>query len=203
MKFRAEMVEGHFGDGSKFGVQITYLREEEPLGTAGSLGLLPAAPTEPVFVMNGDLLTRINLVEMLAFHREHRASATMAVRKFEMQVPYGVVEVADNFIRSIQEKPTQCFFVNGGIYVLDPGVIATEIPKNRYQDIRRCSPPWWRRAGSPRPSLCMSTGWTSASGRTSTRPTATIFPISAPPATRTGRRAGMRGRMVRGGETRG
>ena len=87
VNYRAEMIEDYFGDGSKFGIEIRYLREDDQLGTAGALGLLPSSPQEPVFVMNGDLLTRVDFPGMLDFHFERGASATMAVRNFEMQVP--------------------------------------------------------------------------------------------------------------------
>jgi NDP-sugar pyrophosphorylase family protein len=134
VNYRADMVEGHFGDGDALGVTVNYLREDAPLGTAGALGALPDAPREPVFVMNGDVLTRVDFSGMLSFHREHKAAATMAVRGFEMQVPYGVVNVEDQRITAIEEKPVHRFFVNAGIYVLEPDVVAA-IPKGEHLDM--------------------------------------------------------------------
>ncbi|MCJ2164154.1 MULTISPECIES: nucleotidyltransferase family protein [unclassified Pseudodesulfovibrio] len=134
VNYRAEMVEDYFGDGSKFGVDIRYLREKDQLGTAGAVGLMPEKPDAPVFVMNGDLLTRVDFPGMLAFHREQKAKATMAVRSFDIQVPYGVVSVENHRITRLEEKPTHKFFVNAGIYVLDPDVAAA-IPTDQYLDM--------------------------------------------------------------------
>ncbi len=134
VNYRAEMVEEYFKDGSRHGVEIRYLREKDQLGTAGAVGLMPETPDSPVFVMNGDLLTRVDFPGMLDFHEEQNARATMAVRSFDIQVPFGVVEVDNHRITGIEEKPTHQFFVNAGIYVLNPDVVAS-IPKDQYLDM--------------------------------------------------------------------
>lgn len=119
-----EMIREHFGDGSKWGVKITYTHEDAPLGTGGALGLLPHEEiNEPLLLMNGDLLTTVDFQSLLAFHNKHKCSATMAVRTYEHQVPYGVVVNEDHCLRSIVEKPLQKCFVNAGIYVLEPELI--------------------------------------------------------------------------------
>jgi dTDP-glucose pyrophosphorylase/CBS domain-containing protein len=123
VNYKKEMIKEHFGDGSNWGVSIDYLEEEERLGTAGSLALLPDSPTEPFFVMNGDLLTRINFNDLLDFHNQQDSSATLCVRKIEQTIPYGVVEVDQQQLVSIEEKPTHSYFVNAGIYLLNPDVI--------------------------------------------------------------------------------
>lgn len=123
VNFKSEMIEEYFGDGSRWGVQIDYLREDKKLGTAGALGLLPEKPSVPVFVMNGDLLTKVNFQQLLDFHIEHNSAATMCVREYDFQVPYGVVKLDQHRILSIEEKPIQRFFVNAGIYVLQPEVL--------------------------------------------------------------------------------
>lgn len=128
VNYKAEMIRAHFGSGSRWGVDITYLQEMRPLGTAGPLSLLPEPPTHPLIAMNGDLLTRPNFHAMLDFHAERGALATMAVREFDYQVPYGVVRLADGCIAEIEEKPVQRFFVNAGIYVLAPAAVAS-IPR--------------------------------------------------------------------------
>ncbi|MDC1220869.1 nucleotidyltransferase family protein [Candidatus Thioglobus sp.] len=118
--FKAEMVRDYFGDGSKWNVNIKYVFEESPLGTAGSLGLLPKnLPDMPILMMNGDLLTKVDFVELLNFHLHHGGDATMCVREYDLQVPYGVVKSKDHLITSIEEKPKHSFFVNAGIYVLN------------------------------------------------------------------------------------
>lgn len=119
VNYRADMVKAYFGDGKAWGCNIEYLEESERLGTAGPLGLIPELPDQPIIIMNGDLLTKVNFANLLEFHAEHRAKATMCVREYDFQVPYGVVNIEDHRIVSIVEKPVHTFFVNAGIYVLD------------------------------------------------------------------------------------
>jgi len=104
------------------------------MGTAGALSLLADNPKESFFVMNGDLLTNVNFEYMLEYHKENKAIATMAVREYEYQVPFGVVETEGNVITSIKEKPIQRFFVSAGIYILEPEII-DYIPKNEFFDM--------------------------------------------------------------------
>jgi len=115
--YKATHFTEHFGNGDRFGVKISYLHEESPLGTAGALASLPHS-NEPVLVVNGDILTSINYRAMLAFHEENEAEMTVGVRQFEFSVPYGVVGTNGVDICGITEKPTQTFFVNAGIYLL-------------------------------------------------------------------------------------
>lgn len=123
VNYKAEMIREYFGDGSAWGVEIRYLEENERLGTAGALSLLPDRPTQPFFVMNGDLLTTVNFEQMLKYHREHQAFSTVCVREHSVTVPFGVVDFDDHRLLGIREKPTQKFFVNAGVYLLDPEVL--------------------------------------------------------------------------------
>lgn len=123
-RYLAEMIEDHFGDGNSWGVSIDYVREQERLGTAGALRLLEGRIQEPFLVMNGDLITNFRVPEMRQFHEEHAAAMTVAVRHYTMQVPFGVVEVEGVDIRGISEKPSFEFFVNAGIYIIDPRLLA-------------------------------------------------------------------------------
>jgi dTDP-glucose pyrophosphorylase len=123
INYKAEMIREYFGDGSAWGVEISYLEERERLGTAGALSLLPERPTQPFFVMNGDLLTTVNFEQMLKYHREHKAFSTVCVREHSITVPFGVVDFDDHRLVGIREKPTQKFFVNAGVYLLDPGIL--------------------------------------------------------------------------------
>ena len=116
-----EKISDHFGDGRRFGVELTYVAEERPLGTAGALGLMKP-PEETTLVINGDILTQVDFRAMLAFHREHQADLTLAVRRYDLEVPYGVVECEGQAVRRISEKPALGFFVNAGIYLLEPSV---------------------------------------------------------------------------------
>ena len=119
----AHVIEDYFGDGSNLGAEIVYVHEDTPLGTAGALSLLPERPTKPFFVMNGDLLTTINFAQMMAYHIEHRVRATMCVREHDVTIPYGVVTFENHRLAMIREKPTERYFVNAGVYVLDPSVL--------------------------------------------------------------------------------
>jgi dTDP-glucose pyrophosphorylase len=134
VNYKSDAIMDYFGDGSKWSVDIQYLRESQKLGTAGALSLLPERPAHPVLVMNGDLLTKVNFSQLLDFHFSHNAPGTMCVREYDFQVPYGVVRIDNHCIVGIDEKPVQRFFVNAGIYVLEPEALA-HIPANTYFDM--------------------------------------------------------------------
>jgi dTDP-glucose pyrophosphorylase len=123
VNYKAEMVSRHFVDGSRFGVKIDYLEERAKLGTAGALGLLPARPSAPLIVMNGDLLTGVNFANMLEFHVEQLATATMAVREHTVEVPFGVIDLAEDYLAGVTEKPRYSWFINAGVYVVEPSVL--------------------------------------------------------------------------------
>lgn len=118
--YRGDEIARHFGNGAEFGVEIEYVSEDRPLGTAGALGLVESHG--PLLVMNGDILTRIDFKAMHRFHDEHDADMTVAVRPYEARVPYGLVDLAGSRIVSIEEKPLARGFVNAGIYLLNPDV---------------------------------------------------------------------------------
>jgi len=134
VNYKSEQFENYFSDGAKWNAEIRYLHEDKPLGTAGPLSLIPETPKHPTLVMNGDLLTDVNFRSLLTFHREQKSIATMGVREFDMEVPFGVVNIEGEKIISIDEKPSQTFLVNAGIYVLDPAVMKL-IPKNQRTDM--------------------------------------------------------------------
>ncbi|HTA40617.1 MAG TPA: nucleotidyltransferase family protein [Candidatus Acidoferrales bacterium] len=128
--YQAEKILDHFGDGSSFGVDISYVNEESPLGTGGALGLMQP-PEDTLLVINGDILTDIDFRAMQAYHQEHRASMTVAVRHYEVQVPYGVIDCDGPHVSGVREKPQLGFFVNAGIYLLEPDVYR-HIPANQH-----------------------------------------------------------------------
>ena len=132
--YKSNVIQDYFRDGGSFGANIDYIVEEERMGTAGALTLLEKRLDNPFFVMNGDLLTDINFEKMLDFHVEHNSKATMCVREYDIEVPYGVVNVANENITSIIEKPIHSFFVNSGIYLLEPDCIDL-IPDNKFYDM--------------------------------------------------------------------
>lgn len=129
VNFKAQMFEEYFGDGSRWNVEIQYLREQERMGTAGSLSLLPELPDRPLIVMNADLITKINFGQLVDFHTQSGSKATMAVREYDFQIPYGVVRLENERIVNIDEKPVQRFFVNAGIYVLSPEIVSMVPPQ--------------------------------------------------------------------------
>lgn len=120
LHYLGHIIEEHFGDGKKYGVRIDYLREDKPLGTAGCLSLIAKTPELPFIVTNGDVLTDIHYNEFLDFHNRHQASATMAVRQYEIQNQFGVVRTKGVEIEGFEEKPIYRSHVNAGIYVLEP-----------------------------------------------------------------------------------
>ncbi|MHC4720166.1 MAG: nucleotidyltransferase family protein [Planctomycetota bacterium] len=131
--YKGDIIAQHFGDGSEFGVDIRYVKENEPLGTAGALSLLETSG-EPQLVINGDVLTRIDFRAMLNFHRKYSADMTVAVRRYDMQVPFGVLECQGTNVNELREKPTYSFFVNAGIYLLEPSA-HRYIPKSQHFDM--------------------------------------------------------------------
>ena len=134
VNYKADIVKEYFGDGEKFGVSIEYVHEEKRMGTAGALSLMREKFSEPFFVMNGDLLTNVNFEHFLNFHRDSDSTATMAVREYEYQVPYGVINQESGRILSIVEKPKQQYYVNAGIYILNPEVLEL-VPHDIYYDM--------------------------------------------------------------------
>jgi dTDP-glucose pyrophosphorylase len=123
VNFMAEVIESHFGNGSGFGCRIDYLRESEPLGTGGSLSLLPQRPDHPIIVLNGDLISRVNVTALLEAHAQHGYLATIGVGPYQMQVPFGTVQTDGDRLESLAEKPVLDILVNRGIYVLDPTIL--------------------------------------------------------------------------------
>ena len=134
VNYKSEIIKEYFGNGDKFGVKIEYVLESQRMGTAGALSLLKERPKDDFFVMNGDLLTNVNFEYLHEYHKDSNALASICIRKYEMQVPYGVVNVRANKVTSIEEKPTQSFFVSAGIYMFSP-IVLDFIPKGVFYDM--------------------------------------------------------------------
>ena len=122
--FLGKVIESYFGNGESLGVSIDYLREEEPMGTAGALSMLDPLPIQPIVVTNGDVLSNINYKNLLDFHSQNSALATMAVHTHELQHPFGVVDTDDVNIIGFKEKPIIRSYVNAGVYVLEPTALS-------------------------------------------------------------------------------
>ena len=138
VNYKAKMVTDHFGDGSRWGVRIHYIHEKQRMGTAGALGFLPVRPNKPLLVMNADLITRVNFDHLLDYHEKYREKqeikATMCIREYDFQVPYGVVKLDGSCFKGIEEKPVKKFFVNAGIYMIEPEVLNL-IPSDTFFDM--------------------------------------------------------------------
>lgn len=134
INYKKDQIKEYFGDGSQWGVTINYLEEKFKMGTAGSLSLFDYETTEPVIVMNGDILTKVSFEELLRFHGSHQAAATVAVRSYDLQVPYGVVKVNQEQLTGFEEKPVYTAYINAGIYVFHPRIIKG-IPVNTCLDM--------------------------------------------------------------------
>jgi len=120
--YHAEKITEHFGNGQGFGVEINYVAEDRPLGTAGAISLMKK-PQEPLLVINADVLTQVNYRALVAHHRKHKADLTVAVRRYDLELPYGIVECEGPLVRELREKPSLGFLVNAGIYLLEPSIL--------------------------------------------------------------------------------
>lgn len=134
VNYKSNIIKDHFQNGETLGANITYIEENKRLGTAGALSLVEDLPNEPFFVMNADLLTNVNFLQLLNFHIQEKSTATMCVREYDFQVPYGVIKTNGSSITSIEEKPIHKFFVNAGIYVFSPDIFSF-IPKDTFFDM--------------------------------------------------------------------
>ncbi len=120
--YLGDKIEAYFGTGEPWGVQINYVRENAPLGTAGALSLIEPRPELPIVVTNGDILTDVRYGELIEFHQKNRAMATMATRVYEHQNPFGVVDTHGIHIVDLKEKPVYRYHINAGVYALEPAV---------------------------------------------------------------------------------
>lgn len=133
--FLPDMIRDYFGDGSQWDVSIRYVHEDSPLGTGGALSLLPEdLPNSPIIMMNGDILTKVDFEHLLNYHQQQNAICTMCGTEYEFQVPYGVIESDGERVTGMVEKPLQKYFINAGIYVIEPELIR-QLAKNTRIDM--------------------------------------------------------------------
>lgn len=134
VNYKSIQIKDYFGDGSRLGAEIYYIDEKKRMGTAGSLSLFSFANQEPILVLNGDILTKLSFEQLIDFHREHQAKATIAVAAYDFQVPYGLIQASHDHLVGFEEKPIFSSFINAGIYVLNPEVL-NDVPKDSYFDM--------------------------------------------------------------------
>jgi dTDP-glucose pyrophosphorylase len=123
VNYRSQVIREHFGDGERFGVDISYVEEDRPLGSAGAIGLARDTLCEPFIVMNADLLTSVSLSALIRMHLREGNLITVGLRQYQLQLAYGVVELQDDRVTGLREKPRISFLVNAGIYAVDPRAI--------------------------------------------------------------------------------
>ena len=129
--YLGHIIEDHFGDGSGWGIEIVYLREPRKLGTAGALSLLPFVPTGPLLVVNGDVLTTVDFGKLLEYHRETKAFITVAATTHRVMIPFGVLRLDGERVIAIEEKPSESFLCNAGIYALNPEAVTLVPPEQQ------------------------------------------------------------------------
>jgi dTDP-glucose pyrophosphorylase len=122
LHYKPELIKDYFGNGEKFGVSINYIHEKQPLGTAGALGLIET-PNQPILIINGDVLTKMDIKSFFDFHLDHKADMTVALREYGFELPYGEIEIQGVDISSVREKPVKRYFLNAGIYLVDPRIM--------------------------------------------------------------------------------
>ena len=134
--YRAELLETYFGNGERLGLRLYYHREEIPLGTAGPVRLIRDAfgLVGTCLVLNADIITNVNFMDLIAWHREKDADMTVVARKYEYKMPFGMLEIEKEYIHNVQEKPSLTFNISAGIYLLEQPVLNL-IPPNRFYDM--------------------------------------------------------------------
>lgn len=133
--YHSEKIENYLGNGDRWNINIQYIKEEEPLGTGGALGLIPKKHKEkPILVINGDVLTNLNFSNLMEFHDNNDSAATICAKEYQTTIPYGVIESEKEKVLAIKEKPSYCHFVNSGIYVISPR-LASRVEKRQKIDI--------------------------------------------------------------------
>jgi dTDP-glucose pyrophosphorylase len=135
VNYKSHVIENYFGDGRGLDVEIVYTKEEKRLGTAGALSLIKFPINHPFFVVNGDVLTTVNYEDFLDFHTIQKSEATMCVKKFSFDIPYATINFDERHsIIGLQEKPSYEYYVNTGMYILNPSVLSN-IPENTFYDM--------------------------------------------------------------------
>jgi NDP-sugar pyrophosphorylase family protein len=134
VNYLAEDIMKHVGDGADFGLNVGYLSESERMGTAGSLAQLHPRPTRPFLLANADLLTNMDFARVLEFQHEQAFDIVICVKKYGVDIPYGVVDIDGPDVTAIREKPRHECFVNAGIYVVSPHCIDL-VPEGQFFDM--------------------------------------------------------------------
>jgi dTDP-glucose pyrophosphorylase len=130
VNYLSDQIKKYFKNGQKHKLEISYIEENKPLGTIGSLKLLDTQDSENVIVTNADVYTKANYRDVLDFHKKTKSDFTLVVKEFLNEIPYGVVKLKGNKLIKINEKPSSFEYINAGIYVVKSSAIK-HIPKNK------------------------------------------------------------------------
>ncbi|MCT4605058.1 MAG: nucleotidyltransferase family protein [Marinisporobacter sp.] len=134
VNYKAQIIESYFRDGKDFDVNIEYIHEKKRLGTAGALKIAKQYLDDPFIMMNGDLLTKLNFEQLLEYHKKNEFDITVGSKKYDIEIPYGVLDIHETSVVGLKEKPKMNFFINSGIYCINPKLIEY-IPNNEYYNI--------------------------------------------------------------------
>lgn len=134
VNYKSEIIESYFGDGSRYDINIKYIREKERMGTAGSLSLFEPINDLPILIMNGDVLTKVNFSSLIDYHQNHELDACICTYRYDHQIPFGVIHQEDNLVKRIEEKPIQSSLINAGIYSMNPKLLSL-LEKNKFCDM--------------------------------------------------------------------
>ena len=135
LNYKADVIKEYLKDGSEFGVDLKYIVESKKLGTAGALSLLHKDVfADAILVLNADVLTAINFESLIRYYKEHHLLMCIATKEYTVDIPFGVFDVTNGYLVGIKEKPSQKFFCNAGIYVLNREVLKF-IPRDKKFDM--------------------------------------------------------------------
>ena len=134
VKYLGEQIEEYFGDGSSKGIEIKYIWEDKPLGTAGALSLVSNFSTDHVLLMNSDLFTNVDFEDLYLSLLDEKADMIVSSTEYKVDVPYAVFDTQKSQVKGFKEKPTFVYHSNAGIYILKKELI-DQIPRNEFYDI--------------------------------------------------------------------
>ena len=130
--YLGSLIEEYFADGSSLGIDVSYIREEDPLGTAGALQMVDPGPAKTFLITNGDVMAKIDYAGLINFHELNEADVTVAVQEYEHHHPYGVVTTNGSEVIEIEEKPIYKDYINTGIYAMSSSALIKNRPSGPY-----------------------------------------------------------------------
>lgn len=133
VNYKKDLIKKYFKNGAKLGIKISYIEEQEPLGTAGALAFIEQKRAD-LIIMNADILTKLDFSSFLKAHKESKAEFSLGLRRLNHSFAFGVVNCKDGFVENIEEKPNYSFLINAGIYAIKAKLLK-KLKKNSYMDM--------------------------------------------------------------------